>query len=479
VFTRLSSPGNDQSLWSVPLFCRRGERCPFFQEVDGDTMKELSEIMRRVRRTRTVPDVDAKLLHAILIQEIQRTLGCTDPGAIALAAARARRLLGKDPEEIRILLSPNLFKNAAGVGVPGTGQRGIHIAAAAGAVLEDPGEGLAVLDGLDEGSLECARKMVSENRVHVSWEPMNENLYVRADLSAGADHAYAVIQGDYSNILEEGVNGRVAAKGVHLDPGHQDASLGEVGVEELLNAVDDIPAADLTFIYAFAEINSESAQQALDGSPLPFASSLINSPVSLEEMKRVEGSVQRWTGTAGEARMAGLPLPIMALAGSGNQGITSLLGVLSAARELGSSTEKTNRALAYSAAVTIYIKNRMTRLSNLCGCTIASSPGVAAGVVCLLGGTHADMLHAMQTVVGTLAGMLCDGAKESCAYKLSLGASFAVQAAYLAIGGSWIRAGAGILSKSFDRTVENLARLNELMDDINMAMIDMIAENQQ
>ncbi len=442
-------------------------------------MKGLNEIKRRQRRTRMVPDVDAKTLHAILKKEIQRTLGCTDPGAIALAAARARKLLGQDPEEIRILLSPNLFKNAAGVGVPGTGQRGIHIAAAAGAVLADSGEGLAVLDGLDEGTLERANQIVKENRVKVSWEPMNENLYVRADLSAGAKHAYAVIQGDYSNILEEGMNGRVAVKGVRLDSSQQDASLGEVGVEELLTVVDEIPAEDLKFIHEFAEVNSQSAQQALDGVPLPFASSLINSTVSLEEMKRVEGSVQRWTGTAGEARMAGLPLPIMALAGSGNQGITSLLGVLSAARELGSSADTTNRALAYSAVVTIYIKNRMTRLSNLCGCTIASSPGVAAGVVYLLGGTHTDMLHAMQTVVGTLSGMLCDGAKESCAYKLSLGASFAVQAAYMALGGSWIRSGAGILANSFDRTVENLARLNELMEDINLAMIDMIAENQR
>lgn len=419
--------------------------------------------------------MESRELLSILKHETRRTMGCTDPGTITLAAARACRALGMMPESVHVLASPHLYKNAAAVGVPGTGQRGISIAAAAGAVLDRYEDGLAILDNLDEDSLTLAGQMVEEGRVKVGWREMDEILYVRVDLTAGEHSAYAVIQGDYDHVVEVGHNGEVVEGAERIKREEGMDPIAAIGIDELLPAVEALPQEDLSFLRTYAETNCESARRALLDDELPFTGAAREKGFSRSEVERTAASVQRWTGTAAEARMAGKTLPIMAVAGSGNQGITSLLGVLSAAEELGSSPEATDRALAYSAAVTVFIKSRMTRLSTLCGAVTAAAPGVAAGVVHLIGGSHSDMVHAMQTVIGTLGGIVCDGAKESCAYKLSLAASFAVQAAYYAVGGAYIRGGAGIISESFDQSVRNLGRLNGLLDEVNLEMIRMIS----
>ncbi|MBN1267049.1 MAG: serine dehydratase subunit alpha family protein [Anaerolineales bacterium] len=418
--------------------------------------------------------MDPTTLRLILEQEIDRTIGCTDPGTISLAAAAARRALGCDPEDVQILVSPNLYKNAAAVGVPGTGQRGIPIAAAIGAVLDRVEDGLAILEALDSESLVQANQLLKEGRVSVRWEPMEENLFVRADLTADGSQACAIIQGDYSNLVEVSRDGMILESGDWIKPDSSQDPFADTCIEDLLQTTALIPDSELEFLLDSAGINRVSALQALEDG-LPLAGALNRGNAARTAGSGVADWVQLLTGTAGEARMAGIRLPIMALAGSGNQGITSFLGILAAAEQIGSPREKTARALAYSAAVTVYIKSRMTRLGNICGCTAASSPAVAAGLVFLLDGSFEDMIHAMQTVIGTLAGILCDGAKESCAYKLSLGASFAVQAAYLSVEGTYIRAGAGILADTMDGTIQNLARLNDGLKDINHEIISKIA----
>jgi L-cysteine desulfidase len=158
--------------------------------------------------------------------------------------------------------------------------------------------------------------------------------------------------------------------------------------------------------------------------------------------------------------MAGLPVPIMAIVGSGNHGIANFLGILAVAEVLESPREKLAKALAISSTVTVYIKSILKRMTAFCGCSVAAATGVAAGTVYLLGGSRDDAIHAMQSVIGTLAGMLCDGAKESCAYKLSASTATAIQFAYLAMQGAYVPAGMGVVGNTIEGTIENLGRLN-------------------
>jgi L-cysteine desulfidase len=166
------------------------------------------------------------------------------------------------------------------------------------------------------------------------------------------------------------------------------------------------------------------------------------------------------TGAAAEARMLGVQVPIMAITGSGNHGITNFLGMAAVAMELGASRSQTIKALALTSMITIYIKGFTSALTSFCGCAIAPATGIAAGTVYLLGGSVEQMVHAMQSVVGTFAGMLCDGAKESCAYKVSTVTSSAVEYAYLAMEGTYIPEVNGIVGRTIEETFANLGKLN-------------------
>jgi L-cysteine desulfidase len=166
------------------------------------------------------------------------------------------------------------------------------------------------------------------------------------------------------------------------------------------------------------------------------------------------------TAAAGEARMMGLIVPIIAIAGSGNHGITNFLGVSAVAEELGATELKTARALAISSTITIYIKGYVKRMTAFCGCAVAAATGVAAATVYLLDGCYGQMVQTMQSVIGTLGGMFCDGAKESCAYKLSTATAMAIQFAYLAMKGCGIPNGIGIVGNTIEDSFYNLGQLN-------------------
>ena len=188
------------------------------------------------------------------------------------------------------------------------------------------------------------------------------------------------------------------------------------------------------------------------------------------------------TAAASEARMLGLVVPVMAIAGSGNHGITSFLGTFVVADSLGASEEHMVRALAISSALTVYAKEHIKRMTAFCGCSIAAATGVSAATVYLLGGTFEQSVLAINSLVGTLGGMFCDGAKESCAYKLNTAVMMAVQFAYLAADGCGLPAGIGIVGRTIEDTFYNLGQLNNPgMLETNRIILELIerAENQK
>jgi L-cysteine desulfidase len=410
---------------------------------------------------RSVIVVDKEMLLCVLKSEIERSVGCTDPGAVCLAVNEATRALGQKPSRVAVIVSPNIYKNGISVGVPGTGMRGLHIAAALGAVLGPGTTGLTMLDRATAGDFEAARDLVSRGLVSVEYAETPDPLYIRAKVTAGCRHAHAIISGDYTSVVEVAVDGSVIFSTAGKEPAAAHETLKDYSLEQLFVAIGHLSLAELSFLLDAAAVNRQAAMAGLAS---PASSRLGPALSALQSDLPVPAAAayhaQCLTAAASEARMSGLPVPIMAIAGSGNHGIANFLGILGVSEILHSSPEKTARALAISSAVTVVIKEHSSRLSAFCGCAVAAAAGVAAGTVYLLGGSYTDSVNAMQSVIGTLAGMVCDGAKESCAFKLSSSVALAVQFSYLALEGACIPAGMGILGGTIEKTFENLGRLN-------------------
>ena len=424
--------------------------------------------------------MDKHLLLNIIKSELERSTGCTDPGSVALAAARATRELGVMPKKIEVSVSPNVFKNGVSVGIPGTGKRGLVVAAALGAVIARDDAGLAIFDFVTPELLAHAEAMVAQDRVQVRYADSPDPLYVRAEVSSGTRHAHAIIANDYSNIVEVGRDDAIIfSSPIAKASGVQDALAG-CKLSSLFDLVDTMKPDELEFLMQAAEINLQAAQLGLKSESLKLGRVLEQRATNLPQPFAAMHTAQVWTSAASEARMAGLPVTVMAITGSGNHGITFSLGVLAVAQTLGTPREKLLRALAYSALVTVVIKSYVHRMTAFCGCAVAASTGVAAGTVYLLGGDYAIAERAMQSVIGTLAGMLCDGAKESCAYKLSTSASLAIQSAFAAVQGASIPSGMGIVGNTIDDSFANLGRLNHPgMIATDQLVLSLIEEGQQ
>jgi L-cysteine desulfidase len=422
--------------------------------------------------------MDHSVLLNVLKSEIERSVGCTDPGAVCLAVYEATRALGQKPSQVTVTVSPNIYKNGISVGVPGTGMRGLHIAAALGAVLGPGTSGLTMLDRATEEDLAAARDLVQRGRVTVGHAKTPDPLYIMAKVTACGQEAHAIISGDYTRIAEVMRNGEIISRAAARETAAVNETLTDHCLEELFAALAAAPADELAFLLDAAAVNRQAAMAGLAS---PAASRLGPALSALHSDLPVPAAAayhaQSLTAAACEARMSGLPVPVIAIAGSGNHGIANFLGILAVAETLGSPDEQLARALAISSTVTVVIKAHSSRLSAFCGCAVAAAAGVAAGTVYLLGGSYADSVHAMQSVIGTLAGMVCDGAKESCAFKLSSSVALAVQFSYLALEGAFIPAGMGLLGGTIEQTFANLGRLNDPgMVAADRLMLHMIAD---
>ena len=408
--------------------------------------------------------------------ELSRTMGCTDPVAIALATARAREELGQHPVRVEITVSPNIYKNATAVGVPGAELRGIPIAAALGALAGQSERKLALLDGVTAEERAAAETLVANQAVTVTVEDSSPDvLYIKSCVSSAEASAYAVIAGDYDNFIEIGRN-RAVTYSIPLAAAKERAvRWGGVTYAEVWAAIQETVPAEFDFLVAASQVNQAAAEQALKDPTLKLGNALASTSAPLPAPFNMIQRAQSLVAAATEARMSGARVPIMAVAGSGNQGINSLLGVLAVAEVLASTEDPLARALALSAATTALIKHHAARMTAFCGGAVAASAGVAAGAVLLLGGGYQDVVNAVQSVLAALAGMICDGAKESCAYKINVGVGAAVQQAYLTRQGVYIQTPMGLAGQTIDETFVNLGRLNnEGLAAADRLMLEMV-----
>lgn len=390
--------------------------------------------------------------------EVVPAMGCTEPIAVALCVAKATEILGSLPEKIELELSGNIIKNAMGVGIPGTGMIGLPIAVALGAIIGKSEYGLEVLKDLSDKALTEGKKYVSEKRINISHlQNTPYKLHIVAKVKSGEEEAIAVITGEHTRFVRLEKNGNILEE---LSESGSEESVDNISLtmEMVYKFALETPLEEIEFIHEAGIINKAAADLAMTGEYGHSLGATIRKygrnlfgDTPLEHMLCM-------TSAACDARMGGAPISVMSNSGSGNQGITCTLPVLSYAIDRNATHEMTVRALTLSHLTSIYIKQSLGRLSALCGCVVAST-GASAGLVYLMGGGFEEICAAIKNMAANLTGMICDGAKPACALKISSGVSTAVMSAMLAMHGKCVTEAEGIVAENIDDTIHNLTSI--------------------
>lgn len=412
-----------------------------------------------------------KEIRKLIAREVVPAVGCTEPVAVALAAAEATRLLhtvtDSDVEAIDCSLSANIIKNAMGVGIPGTGMIGLPIAVALGATMGNPARNLEVLDGVSAADVEHAKTaLVDKNAIKVDLaKNPGDVLYIDVTVSGGGHSARAVICHAHTAFKLRHVDGKPykADNDSAADCQTATATADESAPELTLRAVWDYamttPVDELEFILEAERLNRAASDFALRGGyGHEIGATLVHGAHHAIFGDTPFTRIMGRTASACDARMGGAPVPVMSNSGSGNQGIAATMPVTAYADEINATPEQRIRALVLSHLTVIYIKQSLGRLSALCGCVVAAT-GSSAGICYLMGGEYAHVANAVKNMVANLTGMICDGAKPSCALKLTSGVSTAVLSAIMAVENRSVTSLEGIIDDDVDRTIRNLTDL--------------------
>ena len=395
---------------------------------------------------------------ALMKREVVPAVGCTEPMAVALCVARATEVLGYLPDKITVLLSANILKNAMGVGIPGTGMIGLPIAIALGAIVGKSEYKLEVLKDITPETLEQGKQYINEGRIDIQLkQDCCDKLYVEAICKGGGHTASAIIQGSHTCFVSTSYDDAIM-----LIDSVPDGFVGNDGNDISLNLhlVYDFamqaPVDEIRFILETRDYNLKAAQESLKGNYGHCLGKTMDRPLSHGIFgNTIFSRILSKTALATDARMGGALIPVMSNSGSGNQGICATNPVAVYAMENENTEEELIRALTLSHLTAIYIKQSLGKLSALCGCVVASI-GSSCGITYLMGGDYDRICHAVKNMIANLTGMICDGAKPSCALKIASGVSTALLSAVLAMEGRHVTSAEGIIDDDVDRSIRNL-----------------------
>ena len=397
---------------------------------------------------------------ALIKREVIPAIGCTEPVAVSLCVARATELLGQLPEKISVRLSANILKNAMGVGIPGTGMIGLPIAIALGAIVGRSEYGLEVLKDADENAVAAGKRYIDEQRISIDLkEGIEEKLYIEIEAEAGDHRAVAIISGGHTTFVYLQQGDEVLLDCRTATTATESAEDVELTLRRVYDFAMTAPVEEIEFIMESKRLNKAAAESAFT---MDYGHSLGKTLRGERELKILGDSIftriLSYTASACDARMGGAMVPVMSNSGSGNQGITATLPVVVYGEECGASHEQMVRALILSHLTVIYIKQSLGRLSALCGCVVAAS-GSSCGITYLMGGGYEEVAMAVKNMIANLTGMICDGAKPSCALKLASGVSTAVLSAMMAMENRCVSKLEGIIDEDVDRSIRNLTTI--------------------
>ena len=407
-----------------------------------------------------ITETERKRIIDLIHQEVVPAIGCTEPIAVALCVAKATETLGVKPEKINVLLSANILKNAMGVGIPGTGIIGLPIAIALGALIGKSEYQLEVLKDSTPDVVEEGKRFIEEKRIHISLkENIEEKLYIEVCCEAGEDKAIAVIAGGHTTFIYIERNGEVLFQKQHTASCEKEEECLELTLRKVYDFALNTPLDEISFILETARLNKAVAERSFEGNYGHGLGKMLRGTYEHKVMgDSVFSHILSYTSGACDARMAGAMIPVMSNSGSGNQGISATLPVLVFAEENDKSEEELIRALMLSHLTVIYIKQSLGRLSALCGCVVAAT-GSSCGITWLMGGTYDQVAYAVQNMIANLTGMICDGAKPSCALKVTTGVSTAVLSAIMAMENRCVTSVEGIIDEDVDQSIRNLTKI--------------------
>ena len=406
----------------------------------------------------------------ILKSEVKPAVGCTEPVAVALACAKAKELLGEEVVKNKILVSPNVYKNAMCVGIPGTDRLGLKIAVAMGLVGGKSENGLTLLEGLTEKQVRESEKYMDETPISISPLDTKEKVIIDVRLEGENNTSRVIIKTKHDNfvylqsndlVLLDEVDGFAERAEVQTEEKKENI-MDNITIQELIENVEKMEFEDIKFLLDGISMNMDMAKYGLEneigigvgrGIKKSIEEGLLGDGIMTEAMLL--------TAAASDARMGGAKLPVMSSNGSGNHGLTAILPIVAYTLKYPQSDEKVAKALAISHLVTAYVKNYTGRLSAVCGCGVAASTGASAGISWLMDGNINSIYGAIENMIADLSGMICDGAKAGCALKLSSAASAAVQSAVIAKQGYSVPALNGIVGTKVEQSIQNLGKVSD------------------
>lgn len=421
-------------------------------------------------------ETERQQIIALIKREVVPAIGCTEPIAVALCVAKATETLGAVPEKINVWLSANILKNAMGVGIPGTGMIGLPIAIALGALVGKSEYKLEVLKDSTPAMVEEGKRYIDEKRVHISLKGnIEEKLYIEVCCEAGADKATAVIAGGHTTFIYIARNEEVLLNRQNASGGEAEEETVDLCLRKVYDFAMTAPLDEIRFILDTARLNKAAAERSFEGDFGHGLGKILRGTYEHKVMgDSVFSHILSYTSGACDARMAGAMIPVMSNSGSGNQGISATLPVLVYAEENGKSEEELIRALMLSHLTVIYIKQSLGRLSALCGCVVAAT-GSSCGITWLMGGTYRQVGFAVQNMIANLTGMICDGAKPSCALKVTTGVSTAVLSAIMAMENRCVTSVEGIIDEDVDQSIRNLTLIGSRgMNETDRLVLDIM-----
>ena len=407
----------------------------------------------------------------ILRSELIPAMGCTEPIAIAYAAAKARQVLGVMPERMVARCSGNIIKNVKGVNVPNAGgQKGVQVAAILGALAGNPDLELQVISQVSEEAVEEVRTLNKARICTCELEEGVENLFIRIEAYAGDDNAVVVIKTKHNHISLIEKNGEVLHQA-------EDIVTADAGDKSQLNLKD---------IMEFAETCDLKDVDDLISKQIDYNTAISNegltngwgTEVGRILMESGSGSVSTRASAraaaGSDARMNGCAMPVVINAGSGNQGITCTMPVVTYAEELGVSTEKLHRAMVLTNLVALHQKRYIGNLSAYCG-AVSAGTAAACGIAYLHGEGYDVIGRTIINALGNTGGIVCDGAKASCAAKIASAVEAGILGYEMSKRGKVFAFGEGIVEGDYEQTIRNFGRLaKEGMKDTDIEILNIM-----
>ena len=413
----------------------------------------------------------------ILRSELIPALGCTEPGAIAYGASQARSLLGSMPESMELWCSGNIVKNVKGVIVPNSGgMRGIEAAAVLGMLAghSQPDDcDLEVLNSITCDDISEAEKLLKEGFCQCHLAEDTPNLYIKVLVRGNGHEAQIIIEGSHTNITGRILDGKPIYSSASCSGDDMAEKLKDhLSVKKILQFAEALTEKDGRELFS-AQIrdNTAIAEEGLSGN---YGARVGQTLLKTRDEGSVRARAVAKAAAGSDARMNGCELPVVINSGSGNQGITVSVPVIEYARELGAGEEQLYRALLISNLTAIHLKEGIGRLSAYCG-AVSAGTGAGAGIAYLLGGGYEEIIHTVVNTLANVSGIVCDGAKASCAAKIASAVDAGILGYYMYRNGQEFVDGDGIVKKGVESTIANVARLGrDGMRDTDREILDIM-----